>query len=136
VIEPQHVPSSDARTWAMASHLAALALFTSIPFGNVFGPLIVYLIKKDQDPFVAEQGKESLNFQLTVTLMGIIVFICYMASFFAMFLGPRNAWPLPIVVIPLFLALLIFNVACVAFAAVRSYNGEHFRYPLIIHFLR
>lgn len=106
------------------------------PLGNVIGPLVVYLIKRNDDPFVAEQGKESLNFQIMVTIIGIIVFLCYMGSIFAMIVGPRNAWPPPLFVIPLFRALLVFNVAFVALAAVRSYNGGHFRYPLSIRFLR
>ena len=120
----------------MASHLAALAVFTSIPFGNVLGPLAVYLIQKDLDPFVEEQGKESINFQITVTIIGIIVLLCYIASFFAVILGTHNAWPWPLLVIPCFFALVVFNVACVAVAAVRSYHGDHFRYPLSIRFLR
>jgi uncharacterized Tic20 family protein len=137
VIEPVPVPSSDARTWAMLSHLAALAVFTSVPFGNVLGPLIVYLIKKDEDPFIAEQGKESINFQITVTIVGILLGLGYIAGFFAVILESRNTMlPWPLVFIPCFFALAVFDVVSVAFAAMRSYHGEHFRYPVSFRFLR
>ena len=52
----------DSRMWGMLCHLAALAMFTGIPLGNVIGPLVVWLIQKDKSPFVDEQGKEVLNF--------------------------------------------------------------------------
>ena len=52
----------DARNWAMICHLSALAAFLGIPFGNVFGPLTVWLIKKDEIPLVESEGKKVLNF--------------------------------------------------------------------------
>ena len=55
---------------AMFAHLSALVGFL-IPFGNLIGPLIVWQLKKD-DPFVDSQGKEAVNFQITVSLAGII----------------------------------------------------------------
>ncbi|QNP42209.1 DUF4870 domain-containing protein [Lysobacter solisilvae (ex Woo and Kim 2020)] len=55
----------------MLAHLSSLAGFF-IPFGNVIGPLIVWLIKKDTMPFVADQGKEALNFNITVAIAAII----------------------------------------------------------------
>ena len=60
--------SKDAKMWAMFCHLAALAMFTSIPFAWVLGPLIIWLIKKDDFAFVEDQGKESLNFQISVSI--------------------------------------------------------------------
>jgi uncharacterized protein len=63
--------SSDERQWAMFAHLAALAGFV-IPFGNLIGPLIVWQIKKNEMPFVDDQGKEALNFQITVCLAVLV----------------------------------------------------------------
>src|SRR3546814_4703298 len=58
-------PDADQRTWGMFCHLAALSvLFTGIGF--VLGPLVVWLIKRDDMPFVDDQGKEALNFNITV----------------------------------------------------------------------
>lgn len=46
----------DARQWAMFAHLAALSGYVGLPFGNIIGPLVVWLMKKDQYPFVDDQG--------------------------------------------------------------------------------
>src|SRR5688572_10608492 len=59
-------PTPDDRTWGMLAHLAALAGFIVPVVGNIVGPLIVWLTKKEQQPFVDDQGKESLNFQITM----------------------------------------------------------------------
>ncbi len=53
----------DARTWAMLCHIGAFAGYI-IPFGHIIAPLVIWLIKKDESPFVDDQGKESLNFQI------------------------------------------------------------------------
>ena len=73
------VVNKDDRTWAMLCHLSALAGFI-IPFGSVLGPLIIWLIKKDEMPIVDVHGKKALNFQIT---MAIAYFVClkYLKSF-------------------------------------------------------
>lgn len=58
--------SKDERMWGMICHLAALAGFVGIPLRNVLGPLIVWLIKREEFPLVADQGKESLITTATV----------------------------------------------------------------------
>ena len=62
--QPSTEVSKDARMWAMLCHL--LGLFTCF-----IGPLIIWLIKKDEDPFIDDQGKEALNFQITVAIAGL-----------------------------------------------------------------
>lgn len=64
---PVPVPSSEARQWAMFCHFAAF-LGMIFPFGNLLGPLILWQLKKDADPFIDAQGKEALNFQITISL--------------------------------------------------------------------
>ena len=66
--------SKDEQNWAMFCHLAALSGFV-IPFGNVIGPLILWLIKKDTMPLVDQHGKEALNFQITVSIAMLISFL-------------------------------------------------------------
>ena len=65
-------PSAEERNWAVIAHLSALAGLVIWGLGIVLGPLIVWLLKKDQMPFVDEQGKEALNFQITVFLAGVV----------------------------------------------------------------
>jgi uncharacterized Tic20 family protein len=126
----------------MLAHLAALAVFTAIPFGNIIGPLVVFLIKKDEDPFVAEAGKESLNFQITFTIEAIILLLGYVVIFFTYIVHavthPSAPGEVPwfLLIIPALVALAIFDVISIVVAAVRTYNGERFRYPLAIPFIR
>lgn len=110
---------SDQRTFAMLCHIAALAGYV-IPFGNIVGPLVMWLIKKAEMPFVDEQGKEALNFQITVSI-ALIVCIILMFVIIGIFL-------LPIVGIGSLVLMII--------AAVKANGGEHYRYPLTIRFIK
>jgi uncharacterized protein len=66
------LPTPDERTWGMVAHLSAFAGFI-LPFaGSVLGPLVVWLIKRDQSEFVSDQGKEALNFNISVMIAGVI----------------------------------------------------------------
>ncbi len=107
------------RTWGMFCHLSALAVFIFPLLGNIFGPLIVWLVKKDESPFVDDQGKESLNFQITFTICCIFAGILTV-----IFIGF-------ILLIALGIAFLIL----VIIAAVKANEGEKFRYPFTIRLI-
>jgi len=66
---PVPAPSKEVRQWAMLCHFAAF-LGLVFPFGSLLGPLILWQFKKDMDPLVDDQGKEALNFQITVRSPG------------------------------------------------------------------
>ncbi len=68
---PLPKPSSEIRQWAMFCHFAAF-FGLIFPFGNLLGPLIIWQIKKEADPFIDAQGKEALNFQITVSIAAMI----------------------------------------------------------------
>lgn len=112
-------PSPDERTWGLFAHLSALAGFF-IPLGNIVGPLIVWLIKKDQMPFVNDQGKESLNFQILVSVLLLISIAlwCVVVGFFIT----------PIIAI----GAIIFEIV----AAIQAQKGIAYRYPINIRFIR
>ena len=101
--------------WATFCHLGAFA-FYFIPFGNIIAPLVIWLLKKDESPLIDDQGKESLNFQISITIYAIVSAI------------------LILVVIGIFLliCLWIFANVFVIIAAVKANSGEKFRYPLTI----
>jgi len=99
-----------SRMYAMLAHLTALSGYIGIPFGNILGPLIVWLIKKDEYPLVDDQGKESLNFQISLMIYG-----------------------LTIILIPF---VYIFGLVEVIIAAVQADKGVPYRYPLTIRFIK
>lgn len=136
-------PSAQARSWASVCHLSALAIFSGAPFGNVLGPLFIYLIKKDDDPFIAFAGREALNFQIFVSILGFFLFVAYVSTFFLTFYwifteAPSKMHPpvLPFIIIPFFFLLALFDLVNVVIAAVRANKGEAYRYPITMRFVR
>jgi hypothetical protein len=115
---PAASTTKDERTWAMLCHPSTLAGFV-IPFGNIAGPLVIWMIKKDEFPFVDDQGKEALNFQISMTIYVI-------ASIILIFL---------LVGIPLLIALGLFDLIVTVIAAINANDGVKYRYPLCIRFV-
>ena len=113
----------DSRNFALAAHLSALlSLFVGFPF---IGPLVIYLIKKD-DPFVRRHAAEALNFNLSVMLYGVVLGI--VGLILLIVVVGILVW---LLLIPLAIAWLILIVV----AAVKAGQGETYRYPLTIHFV-
>ncbi len=116
-------PSSDDRNWGVIAHLSALVMVVSVP--SFIGPLVVWLIKRDQHPFVAEHGREALNFNLSLLLYavaGVILGVVTLGVGFLLLI------PLAIVVLVLWLVFLIQ-------AAMAASRGESYRYPLTVRFI-
>lgn len=113
------VEDKDERMWGMLCHLSALAGFI-IPFGNIIGPLIVYSMKKDEYPFVVDQGKESLNFQISVLIYIVLSFVLLILVVGLIFL----------LIIPL------LSIILTVVASVRANDGEYYRYPFCIRFIK
>lgn len=119
---PVREENKDARLWAMLAHLAGLAMFVLPAFGAVIGPLVVWLIKKEEHPFVDDQGKESVNFQITMLIYlfvaGLTTLICI-----GFVLAP---------------AVLLADLIFLIIAAIKANEGEYYRYPkyLIFRFIK
>lgn len=105
--------NNEERTMSMLCHLSALAGLL-IPFGFLLGPLIVWLIKREQYAEVDRQGKDALNFQISMFIYMIISGILVLI----------------VVGIILLVILGILNLVVIIVAAVKSNNGERFQYPL------
>ncbi len=109
----------EARKWGMFAHLAALSMFIA-PAGLFLGPLCIWLIKRDQFAFVDRQGKEALNWQLTM-LIGYLISLPLMA----ICIGGLT-----------FVGLLVLNVICVVKASMRANEGIEYKYPWKISFVK
>ncbi|MCD4680560.1 MAG: DUF4870 domain-containing protein [Bacteroidales bacterium] len=110
---------SDENKWAMFCHLSAFAGLV-FPFGNIIGPLIIWSLKKDEYPFVDDQGKESINFQISMTIYVIISFL--LAFILIGFLVS--------------IAVGVFYIIMIVMASIKTYEGLFFRYPFSIKFIR
>jgi len=117
---PAAVPSETERTWGMLAHLAALCGLVAPVLGNVAGPWLLWLLKRDESAFVGEQARESLNFNITVSLGAIL---CALAA-------------LVLIGFVLGLALFIAWLALTLIAAIRASEGVHYRYPFALRFVK
>ncbi len=130
-IQPSGVPAngSNTRSWEVLCHLSSLVALIGVPFGNVLGPLIVWLIKRDASPSVDSHGKEAFNFHLSWTLYWLIS--TTVVGILCIFLIGLLLLPFLILayLIGIF-AMLILSVV----GAVKAGNGELYRYPLTIRF--
>ena len=115
----QHETTPEARQWGMFAHLSSLVGLV-IPFGNFLGPLVVWLMKKDTMPFVDDQGKESMNFQITV-------FIALLVAGLTCLVG-----------IGFFLLPIIGLAAAVMaiLAGIKANEGVPYRYPFTLRLIK
>ena len=106
------------RNWSMLCHLSAFSGFF-FPFGGIIGPLICWLSRRDESSWVNENGKASLNFQLSMLLYIVLAIpLC-----------------LIIVGIPIVIMLGTLKVICIIIGSVKASKGEEFRYPISIPFI-
>ena len=112
-------PGQEARQWAMFCHFAEF-IGLVFPFGSLLGPLIVWQLKRESDPFVDAQGKEALNFQITVALAMFVSFL------------------LMLVVIGFFLLGLVCLAALVLtiIAGIKANEGKAYRYPFCLRLIK
>ena len=114
-------PEKSDRIWAMACHLAGLCgLLIPHLIGGVLVTMGLWLIKKDSSSFVNEQGKEALNFQLSLL---VYLFVSIVLTFF-------------VVGIFILIPLAFFALIAIVVAVVKANDGQKFRYPLCIRFIK
>ena len=119
--------SSEDKLWGMLCHLSALAGLTCVPFLNIIVPVIIWMLKKDTMPYVDKNGREAINFQISCLIYFVVgLVICFILTF---------------VVIGIFLGLLFFPllflfwIVLTIIAAIKTYDGQEFQYPLCIRLL-
>jgi uncharacterized Tic20 family protein len=103
----------------MIAHLSAFAGFV-VPLGNIIGPLVIWLARRDQSAFVAAQAKEALNFNISVVIGGIL---CAVLVF--VFIG-----------ILLGVALFIAWLAMTIIAAIKASEGVDYRHPVSLRLVK
>jgi uncharacterized Tic20 family protein len=113
------VAKTDERTMAMFCHLAAFSAFFA-PLGHVLGPLVLWCLKKKEMPFVDYHGKESLNFQISLTMYMIVSTILAFV----------------IIGFPMLGAGLIAGLVMPIIAGLKANEGVFYRYPFIVRFIK
>jgi uncharacterized Tic20 family protein len=114
------VSDKDTRIWGMLCHLSALSALIGIPFGNIIGPLIIWLIKKDEYAFVDDQGKESLNFQISMTIFAVGAAILILL----------------LIGIPILIAVVVLDLIFTIIASIKANEGIYYRYPFSLKIIK
>jgi uncharacterized Tic20 family protein len=117
-------PMDQQKNWAIAAHLTTLSNIVSIP--GFIGPLIVWLVKKDEMPFAGAHGKEALNFQLT---LWIVITVAWLVAVITCGAGV-------IVSLPVHIAAVIYSTIMSIIATMRASEGQHYQYPATIRFIK
>jgi uncharacterized Tic20 family protein len=120
-VSPNTACGKDERMWAMFCHLSAFAGYiVPVPFASVIGPLIVWMIKREEYPLVSDQGKESVNFQISMAIYFVISLILVFVLIGFLLIG----------------ILVVFSAICVILASIKANDGVKYRYPLCIRFIK
>lgn len=110
----------DHRTWALLAHLGGLSIFLGIPFGNILVPLIVWLVKRHEMPFVDRQAREALNFQISMTIYAVVAYVLVFVLI---------GWVILV-------GLGIVNLIVCIQAAIKSNDGIDYEYPLNLRLVK
>ena len=108
--EPLTPPVSDEKTMAILSHILTL-------MAGFLAPLIIYLIKKDESSFVASHAKESLNFQITIFIIIVVLIISIVGILLIWLVG-------------------IFSLILVIVATIRASEGKLYKYPFTLRLIK
>ncbi|WP_026705848.1 DUF4870 domain-containing protein [Flavobacterium soli] len=148
--------TNNSKTTATLIHLSALSQYF-IPFGNFIFPIIIWSSSKDKSTYIDAQGKQSINFNLSLLmysfLMALVAVPLFFVSVFSkakyvnvnhgdFFIEDFNMTEISgllvtaIVIICLFILLKILEFFLIIYAAVKTSNGYDYKYPLTINFLK
>jgi uncharacterized protein len=114
------VYSKDERLWATLCHLSALIGFVLPIVGNIAGPLVFWILKKDEMPFVDINGKEAINFQISMSIYALCAVVLVLV----------------LIGIPLLFMIALSEITFVIMASVKTSEGTPFRYPLTMRLIK
>jgi len=109
----------DEKLWGMLCHLSVFSGYI-IPLGNIIAPLVIWLVKKDESDYVNYHGAQALNFQIS-----IIIYVVVSLILVFIFIG-----------VLMVIAVAIFDIIMIIIAAIKANQGERYKYPLCIPFIK
>jgi len=129
--EPASVIDPQERQWGMFAHLSALVggFVTTGWAGSIgcfLGPLIIWLVKKDTMPFVDDQGKEALNFNITVAIVFFALTIFWIVTLgIGLFIA-----------IPGYIIVGVYWLVMTIVASIKANDGVAYRYPICLRLIK
>ncbi len=116
---PPSTMSQEARQWAMFIHLSQLANLLVPPAGTIL-PIVLWQVKKNDMPGIDAHGKMVTNFLISILIYGFVSFIL---SFV-------------LIGIPLLIAVAVISIVFPIIGGIKANNGEFYKYPLTITFIK
>jgi len=117
-METTQTTSNTERELGMLTHLLAFAGM-AMPFGSIVGPLVIWLMKKDESKFLDQCGRAVLNFQISYVIWSFAALVlCFVLIGF-----------------PILFVLPVLNIVFTIIAAVKARDGIVWNYPMTIKFL-
>jgi len=113
-------PDREARMWAMIAHLAGFLGYFLPVIGSLIGPLIIWQLKRDLHPYVDEQGKEALNFQITVLIAALVCVLLMLVAIGFVLIG----------------VVIVGAVVLMIIAAIKANEGAPYRYPFCLRLIK
>ena len=113
--------SKEERMWGAFCHLGGFGMVVPI-LGNIAAPLILWMVKREDSRFVDAQGKEAVDFQITVSIVALPLLLL--------------SWLVWIGFLVLLAAVALYDLVMITIASVRSHEGQDFAYPLAFRFIR
>jgi uncharacterized Tic20 family protein len=135
---PADAGEKESRMWGMLCHLSALAGVVIPGVGVVVGPLVVWMLKREEFPFVDDQGKEAVNFQLPFAIAFVILFsprflFSYLIfSILGLTLFSLILWLTSLAAF----ALGVVDLVLIITASMKANEGVAYRYPFSLHLIK
>jgi uncharacterized Tic20 family protein len=115
--------TADSKNWALFAHLSTFVGLIGVPFGNILGPLVIWLVKRNDDPFIERHAREALNFNISLTiygaglvLVGLVLLVVFIGFLFLIAAA----------------ALVVLWVVFTIIAALNASRGDEYEYPLTL----
>lgn len=123
----RELSEADQKNWAMAAHLSALIAFVGVP--SLVGPLVVWLMKKDESPFIASHSRDALNFNISALIYVVVGSLLFgVIGVLTLGIGFLLAIPAAIIGFIVWLVLVIQ-------ASMAASNGREYKYPFTINLI-
>ncbi len=114
--------TSEERMWAILAHLSILL---SVISGGLLGPaaaFAIWLIKKEQSPYVGKQALQSLIYQIAVVVLSLLMWVA---------IAVLSALVVGVCCIPIGIVIDLAAIGYACYAAYVCSLGQEFKYPLI-----
>lgn len=115
--------TSDERTYALLAHLSLLG-HVVVPYFAIAVPIVMYLAKKGQSPFIDDHAKEAMNFQITLVIYTLVL------PAIAGLIGLLTCGVGLILLVPAIIGPYVLGLIGMIMASTAANRGEFFRYPM------